>query len=112
MRLTEGATRLVLVTRRLVFKVPRFTAGWYYLLAGLVSNLNEAAIWREGDEDVRLALCPMVWAMPGGWLNVMRRAYPVPASAIEPERFADLAYDLHPDNFGSYDGRVVLIDYA
>lgn len=37
---------------------------------------------------------------------------PVPASVIEPEKFADLAYDLHPDNFGSYDGRVVLIDYT
>lgn len=107
--LHAGATRGVLVIGSVAIKIPLISS-WYGLLSGLISNLNEASVWEDFRDDPRLA--PMVWSAPLGLLNVMARADDHDGQAIATEDYEELAYDLHPENFGVYQGRVVLRDYA
>lgn len=109
MRIEAGATRLVFVGRKLVAKVPR-PKDWYTFLAGLISNINEASIWREMKDE---RLCPTVFAMPGGWLNIMRRAEPYTEPTLPTWLvLSGITFDIDPSNVGWLDGRLVVIDYA
>ena len=119
--LAYGTTRTVILIRRWAIKIPVFRE-WRLFLSGLLANMQErrfaAAGWPE--------LCPVVFALPGGWLLVMRRAEP-----LTREQFFALNYgewikggnDLPKgdwiipvenklDSFGILDGRIVAVDYG
>jgi hypothetical protein len=75
----RGAERTIFLTRRYVFKLPgRWTVRhwrwwWASLLRGLLSNMQERTFALEGWPQ----LCPIGFALPGGWLIVMPRARPL-----------------------------------
>jgi hypothetical protein len=109
--IATGATRHALLIGGVVVKVPIVTAGWYAFLWGLLSNMNEASVWAQHRGHFRL--CPTLWASPGGWLNVMARAEPLPEGWVWcPAMFAGLTEDLDDSNVGRWGDRVVAIDYA
>ena len=120
MRWQQGATRYVLVTKRWVFKFPRWSdesrnrgrvkSGWELFLRGLLANMQERLFWTTKDER----LCPVVFYIWGGWLVVMPRCeWPVPEEQQPPDEHWDgLPYDPNPTNVGRYQGRLVLIDYG
>jgi len=81
--------------------------------------MQERDLWKCGDW--RELLCPIVFAVPGGWLNVMSRAVPltdVQAEAFDPlailEQNDALAIPAEPkaSSFGMLDGRLVIVDYG
>lgn len=112
----DGITREVLLLGQCAIKIPKCSYGWSYFLRGLLANMQEKAFsdaaWPE--------LCPVVFALPGGWLNVMRRA--VEMTDAEFESFDYNAFVEHVDytvpaerkssSFGWLDGRPVVIDYG
>jgi hypothetical protein len=74
-----GAVRTVFITRRHVYKLPGLWTfnffGWWWeaFLHGLLSNMQERTFGAEGWPE----LCPVSFAIPGGFLVVMPRARPL-----------------------------------
>lgn len=71
-------------------------------------------------------LCPVVFALPGGWLTVMRRAEPLTREQFENLDFAEwikggtdlpkgewvIPVENKLDSFGVLAGRIVAVDYG
>ena len=109
MRLCLGASRWVVLVGHWALKVPRPT-GWRRFITGLLGNMDEACISRQ-----RLPhLCPVLWAMPGGFLSVMPRAAPV--NGLPWWEVYDLLERVEVErkesSFGVVAGRIVCVDYA
>lgn len=110
-----GATRAVLLTGKLAWKVPRMST-WRTLLNGLLANMQEREFSRTGWPE----LCPVLFSLPGGWLVVMARCRPLDDAEwcyFEYELFTehpDYTIPVEPkqDSFGWLDGRVVAVDYG
>jgi hypothetical protein len=117
----KGTHRVVYLVGPYAIKRPVFRP-WRLFLCGLLANMQEATFSDAGWSE----LCPVVFAMPGGWFNIMRRAEP-----ITNEQFAKLNYSewirggqALPDgdwiipvenkqcSFGILDGRIVAVDYG
>ena len=121
-KLDGGITRAVLLVGGYAIKVPRLRYGWSKLLYGLLSNMTEARFTSLADQ---FRLCPTVFSLPGGFLNVQLRCQP-----LTDEQWADvelsggedseygrsdwhgMTCDFKRDNFGTLDGRVVLLDFG
>lgn len=69
----RGVTREVFLVGQWAIKVPRMCYGWRSFLQGLLANLQEVDFWSTRWPT----LCPVLFAIPGGWLVVMRRARPL-----------------------------------
>ncbi|WP_376956426.1 hypothetical protein ABNQ39_00270 (plasmid) [Azospirillum sp. A26] len=110
-----GATRLVLFIGGYVVKLPS-PHSWRTFLWGLLGNMQERQFSRCGWDG----LCPVIFALPGGFLNVMPRARPMTREewfSFDPEQFTNRQDYIIPaehkmDSFGWLDGRVVAIDYG
>lgn len=115
----QGITREVVLIGRYAVKLPRVSYGWRMFLCGLLANMQEADFsttkWPE--------LCPVLFAIPGGWLVVMRRARPLTDGQWEEFRREDMYNMLDNghrsipaehkrDSFGYLDGRIVAVDYG
>lgn len=120
-RAAGGTHRAVYLIGSYALKFPVISE-WRLFLCGLLANMQERTFSAAGWPE----LCPVVFAMPGGWLIVMRRAEP-----LTPEQFANLNYaewikgghDLAKseriipvenkfDSFGNLDGKIVAVDYG
>lgn len=112
----QGITREVILTRRYAVKIPKLIYGWQKFLCGLLANMQEAAFGRSGLPE----LCPVVFAVPGGWLLVMRRAEMLTDAewiAFDARAFCEtdgyvVPAEFKQDSFGKLDGRIVAIDYG
>jgi hypothetical protein len=64
-----GVTRHVILLGPWALKIPRINYGWSMFLRGLLGNMQEA-VWGRCGWD---GFCPVVFAIPGGFLTVQRR---------------------------------------
>lgn len=111
---TIGATRAVLLTDRLAWKVPRMST-WRTFLNGLLANMQEREFSRAGWPE----LCPVYFSVPGGWLVVMPRCAPltdlewaqIDMRWTEREDYV-LPVEMKRDSFGRLLSRVVAVDYG
>lgn len=115
-----GANRLVVLTARHAYKIPNVRS-WWTTVWGLIDNMQERranGLGRWGHRQDGIA--PIVFSLPGGFLNVMRRAEPVPD-----DLWARFDFDAHcrrdgywiqaepkRDSFGVLDGEIVAVDYG
>jgi len=112
----QGATRNVFLTKRYAIKIPRFVE-WRLFLHGLLANMQEANFWRQLKSD---KLCPVLFAISGGFLIVMARASEFSRSDhadFDFDSFVDAGDWVVPvenkqDSFGWFQGRIVAIDYG
>lgn len=113
----QGVTREVILVGRWAVKLPKLIYGWQKFLCGLLANMQEASFSKAGWPE----LCPVVFAIPGGWLLVMKRAQPLSAEqwqAFDARSFVEgnpdyvIPAETKQDSFGTLDGRVVAIDYG
>jgi hypothetical protein len=112
----QGITREVFLVGRFAIKVPKLIYGWHKFLCGLLANMQERVFARTGWPE----LCPVVFAVPGGWLLVMRRADPLGEDewmAFDAEAFCNrddrvIPAEIKRDSFGWLDGRIVAVDYG
>lgn len=110
--IATGASRLVVLVGPLALKFPRPTP-WRGTLLGLLANMQE----REFARLRHPQLCPVLLALPGGWLVVMRRARPLTGqefAALSPGDWGgELAVvEFKRSSFGMLAGRVVAVDYG
>ena len=117
MSIEYGCTRIVILTKRYAFKIPQFTYQWRHFLWGLICNMSERNWSRSLACD---GLCPIVFSLPGGWLNVMLRARPLTRSewfGFDYASFVKREDCLIPveekmDSFVVLDGNIVAVDYG
>lgn len=111
-----GSTRIVFLTHRYAIKIPRFTE-WRLFLHGLLANMQEVRFSRAAWIE---KVCPVLFSLPGGWLNVMPR---VKIMTADEYRMIDvdtivvtpdyvIPAERKPDSFGYYNGRIVAVDYG
>lgn len=106
----NGVTRIVLLIGPWAVKLPRFDLGWRMGLRGLLCNMTE----REGASLRLDSLCPLVFAAPGGWLNVMKRARPLTDDEWlhGVPNVKEWPIERKRDNWGMIGGRIVAVDYG
>jgi hypothetical protein len=122
-KVTWGATRNVMLTKRYVLKVPRFYPwSWVLFRLGFHCNRLERRFGGLGHEK----LCPVLFADRFGLLVIMPRCEP--AKPLEPYRkeasmamcpvewqfwsAKGMPFDNYYFNFGYYQGRLVALDYG
>jgi hypothetical protein len=136
MHISSGATRTVVVTKRLAIKFPRFYRRghpfeWSRFLQGLLANLQER-YWSR-VEYAKSKLCPIFFADPLGLIVIMPRcadvellepyyerrsralcpvAYEYWKSVYLPDGRCDLPVENMACNFGYLDDRLVSFDYG
>lgn len=76
------------------------------------SNVYEERNWRDLQEFKPVArwLAPVVDISPCGMLLLMKRVVPLRANEL-PDRLPRFLTDLKPENYGLYEGRLVVCDY-
>jgi hypothetical protein len=110
-----GTTRVVFLVSDIAIKVPACQE-WRLFLLGLLANMQEKTFWSTRWPE----LCPVVWALPGGWLTVMRRATPITRDEydeLDLENWVNqknyrVPVEIKMDSFGWLDGRLVAVDYG
>lgn len=112
----SGATRAVIVLRKVVIKIPTFKS-WKLFLNGMLANLQERQFSCLKDKN----LCPVILSSRLGLFVVMRKCYRVNhiglylaelhrlKGALPSEFYLS---DAKPQNFGYLDGRLVKLDYG
>lgn len=113
---TVGATRVVVITKTLVFKFPALYSLRGFLL-GLLANMQEVDFASLGWPE----LCPVLFHLPVGLLVVQPYAIPLSDdefssfdwySFCNPDGIRVLPAEGKRDSFGRLDGKVVVIDYG
>ncbi len=106
----------MVVCKRLAFKFPTYRQ-WENFLRGLLANMHES---RFSDLNHPL-LAPVLFSMPGGWLNVMPAAkvssehLATWISHAENDRYREMLFNIveeKVDSVGLIDGQVKAIDYG
>lgn len=119
----RNGLRRVLLIGDYAFKFPNFRI-WKSLLIGLQSNMFEKQF-----STMQMPEClPVLFSVPGGWLNIMPRADVKSPEAEDRfeylDRFKEMLetsvngpilkniVEMKVDSIGLYQGRVVAIDYG
>lgn len=113
--LSGGTHRKVYLIGQYAFKRP-IMYSWRLFLCGLLANLQEISFSEAGWPE----LCPVVFNLPGGWLNVMHRAKPLTDkewTQLDFQEFADkddyyVPVENKRDSFGTLNGKIVAVDYG
>ncbi len=108
---TNGVTRLVILTKRYAIKVPNFLNGWRMFLTGLLCNMHEK-MWSDTKWP---ELCPIVFAVWGGWFVIMKKARPLTDEewdSLDCDKFSLTPVESKRCSFGVLDGKIVAVDYG
>lgn len=116
----KGVTRIVIVLKTVVIKIPNFTYQWDHFLKGIIGNIHESKTWKYNSGKLESGsshlLCPVLWCSWGGWILIMKKA-----DLLTIEQWDNLSIDEHKrffpgddtlSNYGRLNGQVVKIDYA
>lgn len=108
----SGQNRDCWLVGKWAIKTPSFRHGWFYFLQGLTCNMLEQRRW-ESSKHPRLAR--LIWAMPGGWLNVYQRYEGLKRPLIKAELDALPVFNPDP-KIGNYartqHGDIIVLDYG
>jgi hypothetical protein len=122
MEIKYGSTRTVFLIRNWAIKIPNFRE-WRLFLHGLLANMQEKTF------SVYPEVCPVIFSVRGGFLNIAKRARELTELEFEQEIqytypntpdgniiFKDADYYIEaegkPSSFGWLDGKIVVIDYG
>lgn len=101
---------MVLLTSKYAFKIPSMVYGWRLFVTGLLANIQEKQ-WSG-----RKGLCPVIWSLPGGFLNVMPRCEWLTDGEYckeVPEKWGrHLPVEHKTCSFGRLNGKIVAVDYG
>lgn len=116
--LKRGITREVFLIGKYAFKLPS-VRNWWLFLEGLQCNMNEKERQYCSDQ-----FCPIVFSLPGGFLNVMKRCTPLKVYDYEEmNKVFYLSKETEEGNvhryvenkqcsFGILNGKLVAVDYG
>lgn len=125
LKVSRGTTRTVVLIFNLALKFPTFIS-WRMFLNGLLGNINE----REFYQCIKEHAVPMLFCIPGGFLNVSVRCDVHPTDVTNAETFFHMLargkddpansifkvlleiVEYKADSVGVYDGKIVVVDYG
>jgi hypothetical protein len=123
MKFRIGSSRCVIVAYKYALKVP-VVWSWRRFLYGLLANLQEVRFSRMKTR----VLCPVLFYLPGGFLNIMPKCVPVMDNSDDEEFNDALNYiwrmsdedgvdyrnivEPKASSLGKLDGRIVAVDYG
>ena len=114
-----GASRIVLLFKDRVIKIPNRRWSWQDFLLGIISNIRENETWKSNsgkyEKGNSYLLCPVLWCSWGGWILIMERAIPCDNDEIldfKPWIDAGFGGDDAIRNYGRINGIVVKLDYG
>lgn len=127
-----GVTRTVFEFNSVVVKLPKLTMDFAHFLKGMVANIQESRTYKfHRNTETGRMLCPVLFAMWGGWFLVMKKAdvekheWEVRSQStdiLECRKENESRYkkwiehgvggDDKCDNYGYLNGVLVKIDYA
>lgn len=110
-----GSTRHVILVGEWAIKIPVIVE-WRLFLHGLLANMQENKFSKFGWPE----LCPVLWAIPGGFLLIMRRARVLTDCEfikLDMVAWVDrgdyvISAEIKSDSFGYLNGKLVAIDYG
>ena len=116
MKVAQGTTRIVFVTKHYAFKIPHLLNGWELFLHGLLANIQEKT-FSDAKFD---GLCPVKFYIWGGFLVVMPKARVFTEDDFKEFDFLEFCYraeyvipaEYKHTSFGYWNHRVVAIDYG
>lgn len=117
----KGVTRIVIILRRYVIKIPNFTCQWSHFLRGLIGNMSENQTWKWNSGKYETGkshlLCPVLWCSWGGWILIMKRVDELITDDNREfwdcdEHIKFFKGDDSISNYGILSGKLVKIDYA
>ena len=118
----KGTSRIVFLLGQYAIKFPTVSS-WTLFLQGLIGNCKERTWGEFGKVAKEPLLPPIVWVCPGGWVSIQRRVRPVRHRGLfyielyhamsKSKIHRDFwLYDVKPENFGWYQGKLVKIDIS
>lgn len=114
MDMNKGTTRVVYLIGKYAIKLPRINR-WRSFLRGILANLDEKMWYHHSPSDWKLKMCPTLCCLLGGVILIARRAEPITEAEyrdLDTDSFKPLPLDIKIINFGKFQDRIVLIDYA
>lgn len=118
MKIKIGSSRICILTKNYAFKIPRLSP-YRSFLRGLLANLQEQSFWKYCHYD---ELCPIVFSLPLGFMNVMYRAselnendFPLVDSFLTNLKIKDYDIPFESDklsSLGKLNGKIVIVDYG
>lgn len=132
MIIKKGTTRIVIIFKTSVIKIPNFSYSWTNFITGVLANIRERDTWRwnMSRPEILELLAPVLWCSWGALILVMKKAdvegyeqyiRSLPETDLDyrEQRLLDykkwidagLGGDDKPDNYGYLEGRLVKIDY-
>lgn len=125
MQIKHGSTRIVFLIRNWAIKIPSLVE-WRLFLHGLLANMQEKTF------SVYPEVCPIIFSIRGGFLNIAKRARELTDLEFEQEilpkcerddDFANRIYFVNTEDyclsvegkassFGWLDNKIVVIDYG
>jgi len=112
MEIKYGSTRTVFLVGNFAIKVPSFVQ-WSLFLQGLLANINET---KFSKVKIFNNLCPVVFSIPGGFLNVMPLCQPITMTDFKYHmvEIKNFGVEVEPklDSFGWLEGKIVAVDYG
>lgn len=112
-----GVTRTVYVFKHFVVKIPNCT-NYYTFLCGLRANQSEYNWWISLKKTQYEKLIAKVFFNLFGFLLIMKKAddvfryYEHKDWEVHKIDYKNITTDIKSENFGTIDGRLVLVDYA
>ncbi len=110
----HGTTRIVFLIGPYAVKVPNVFR-WKCLLRGLLGNMDERLWFKNSPAGWKSKMAPSYLCLFGGFVLIAGRAEPIDLEdyqELDIQSFQPLPMDKKLMNFGRYDGRIVLVDYA
>ena len=108
--ITRGVTRTVIIIGNYVFKFPCLHYKWDNFLTGLLCNIQEIKFKNLSDK-----LCPILFYLPGGFLNVMPKCKMISEDefyTLDLKDYINLPIEFKQDSFGKLNNKIVAIDYG
>lgn len=120
-KIQSGVTRIVILLKRFVIKIPNFRYGHKQFLEGCCANWSERLYFRtlskcEDPETKQLhhMMAPSLFCSWFGLLQIQERCEPLNRDLTVDEclMYKPLCgEDNKKENFGVYQGRIVCLDY-
>ena len=126
MELKTGSSRKVFLIGKYAIKIPNFYSHKTFL-NGCRDNWSERVFYRDfkgvyvkniqgivGEVDLTDLVAPSLFCSWFGFIQIQKRINPLDRQLTEEEKqkYQGVCTDLHKGNFGTFEGKLLCLDYA